>query len=264
MEPEREVPLNILGTWMNAVNAVYQVSATNMHHIWDEKIYSLPAYNVEIILTPLGDTEHDPPNLQTRFVIWTIQRLMLNCWVSRSWNRIVGLPKWQGQSVGAVQIWTQDPALITGRGNNTEDIVSTPVPTNNTLNTTGASSNDDGDLRFLFNFGDSRLDSNHVFLSALEGISVAAEEGLTSRCEKIFVRGNGVVFFELRSRKDRFGNLLLRFSHVREALHQSINYMFTSRRFAELYLTVLLDGRNIGEGSWQKWNPDLGNGTAQQ
>ena len=263
MEPEREVPLNILGMWINAVNTVYQVSATDMHHIWDDQTYSLLDYDVEIILTSLGDAEHDPPNLQTRYVIWTIQRLMLHCWRNRSWIRTVGLPTWQGQSVGAVQIWSQDPALIAGQGKNTEDIVSTPVPTNNTLKTPGSSSND-GDLRFVFRFGGSRLDSNHVFLSALEGISVAAEEGLAFRCEKIFVSGNGVVFFELRSKRDGVGNLLLRFSHVREALYQSISHMFASRRFAEMYLTVLQDGRNIGEGSWQKWSPDLGNGTAEQ
>ena len=250
--------------WMNAVNTVYQVSATNFRHVWEAQTYSLPAYNVEIFLTSAGDTEHDPGNLQTRFVIWTIQRLMLHCWVNRSWKRTVGLPEWQGHSVGVVQLWSPDPALNAGSGVKLNDTVISPLPTDNSLNSTSSSNNDDRDLQIAFESGNLRLDSNHIFLTALEGMGKAAEEGLNSRCEKIFVHGNGVVFFELRSKRDPFGNPLLRFSHVREAMHQSIAHMFTSRRFAELYFTVLLDGRNIGEGSWQKFHPDLGNGTAEQ
>ena len=264
MEPQEEVRLNILGMWMIAINTVYQVSATDFRHVWDEQTYSLPAYNVEIIFTSAGDTEHDPKNLQTRFVIWTIQRLMFHCWVTRSWRRTVGFPEWQGHPVGVVQIWSPDPALNTGSGDKLNDTVISPVPTGSSLNNTSSSNNDDAGLRVIFQSGDMRLDSNHIFLTALEGMGKAAEEGLTSRCEKLFVHGNGVVFFELRSKRDSFGNPLLRFSHVREAMHQSISHMFTSRRFGELYFTVLLDGRNIGEGSWQKWTHDLGNGTAEQ
>lgn len=263
MEPGQEVPLNILGMWMNAINTVYQVSATDMHHIWDKQTYSLPAYNVQFILSSAGDTEQDPPNLQTRFVIWTIQRLMLHCWLNRSWKRTVGLPEWQGQPVGVVQIWSPDPASIAGRGNNTE-IVNTPVSTNNNVNSTGSSSNDDGNLQLIFRFGATRLDSNHVFHTALEGMGSAAEQGLTSRCQRMFVHGNSVVYFEVRSKMDASGNFLLRYSHVREALHQSISHMFLNRRFAELYLTVLLDGRNIADGYWKRWNPELGNATAEQ
>ena len=267
MEPEQEVPLNVLGMWMNAVNTVYQVSATDMRYIWDERTYSLPAYNVQFILSSAGDTEHDPPNLQTRFVIWTIQRLMFHCWVTRSWKRTVGFPVWQGQSVGVVQIWSPDPAsLITGqRGNNTEDIVNTPIPTNNSVNSTGSSSsNNNANLQLIFRFGATRLDSSHIFLTALEGLAKAAEEGLTARCEKMFVRGNGVIFFELRSMTDVSGDVLLRFGYVRQVLKQSIDHMLLKRRFAELYLKVQIDGRDIAEGSWQRWNPDLRNATAEQ
>ena len=264
MEPEQETPLNILGMWMNAVNTVYQVSATDVHHVWDEQTYSLPGYNVEFILTSAGDTVHDPKNLQTRFVIWTIQRLMVHSWVTRSWKRTVGFPTWHGQSVGVVQIWSQDPISNAGSGNKNNDSSVTPGPTDNSLNNTGSSSNDDGDLRFVFRFEGSRLDSNLIFLTALEGMGVAAVEGLPSRCDRMFVMGNGVIFFQLRSKRDASGNLLLRYGHVREALQHSISHMFGSRTFAEMYLTVLLDGRVIGEGSWQKWIPELGNGTAEQ
>ena len=226
--------------------------------------FSIPAFNIEVILSSAGETEHDPKNLQTRFVIWTIQRMMLHCWVTRSWRRTVGFPEWQGRPVGVVQIWSTGPPFASGSGNKINDTVVTRVPTDNSPKNTSSSSSNDGHLLVVFDDGDSRLDSNHIFLTALEGLGTAAEEGLTSRCDRIVVHDNPVVAFELIAKKDIFGNPLMRYSHVREAVQQSISYMFSNRRFAELDLTLIVDGRTIGEGSWHRRNPDLGNGTAEQ
>lgn len=265
-EHAQDVPLNPLGMWLNAINAVYQVSATDMRHVWVKQTYSLPRYGVDIILTSAGEKETDQPNLQTRFVIWTMQHVMYNIWNMRVYKPFVGLPKWHGHSVGLVQIWKKEQASIGNVGNNTDDMNELVLPANRSSYATASPvPADTTGLRYTFEFGATRLNSENIFLAALEGLAEAAESGLDSRCAEFDTHGYSVVAFDLLSLKDQHGNPLLRYGHVREVLQRSIYHMVAARRFSALDVKVFLDGRLIAQGGWKDWTRRLAaNGTAQQ
>ncbi|KAL8871229.1 MAG: hypothetical protein Q9174_002897 [Haloplaca sp. 1 TL-2023] len=236
-----KTPLNPLGMWMNALDAVYRLSAAPMRQLWDDKIFSLPNYDVEILVNAYGETEKDIPNLQTRFVIWTIQQVMFNVWNDRWWTTVAGMPKWQGQLVGLIRIWKKEgpgPFAIV-RDEEVEGLNGTDV------SIVGA-----GRVEYKFLYGERKINSNHVFLAGLEGIGEAAENGLDSRCDHFAIPGYSLLVFELTSRKDQYGNSLLRYEHVRTALKRGIGQMVRDRKFLEMQMVVMQDGVDIGNGGW--------------
>ena len=240
--------------WANAVNTIYEVTGTDMERVWVDQTFSLPAYDVDVILTASGDTPEAAPNLQTRFVVWTIQHVMFNVWHLRMWKNVAGFPKWRGTGVGLVRFWKKggDVARGTAPANST-DLPAMSTETNLTLSK--SSSVAAGDLGFIYSFEGSTMNSNNIFLAALEGMGQAAEGGLSNRCAEFWVHGFSVVTFALTSKKDRFGNSLLRYGHVRMALQKTVFHMISYRRFGEMGLIVLLDGQEIAEGGWKKWTP---------
>ena len=240
--------------WANAVNAMYEVSGTDMERVWVDQTFSLPAYDVDVILTASGDTPGAEPNLQTRFVVWTIQHVMFNVWHLRMWKNIAGLPKWRGKSVGIVRFWKKggDVAGSTAPAKSTDLLA---LSTEQNLTLAKSSNVVAGDLEFIFSFEGSTMNSNNIFLATLEGMGQAAEGGLGNRCAEFWVHGYSVVTFTLTSKMDRSGNPLLQYGHVRMALQKTVFHMITYRRFGEMGLIIRLDGQEIAEGGWRKWTP---------
>ena len=233
---------------------MYEVSGTDMERVWLDQIYSLPTYDVDVILTASGDTPEAEPNLQTRFVVWTIQSVMFNVWHLRMWQNIAGLPTWRGKGVGIVRFWKKgaDFAKSTDPTNSTNLLA---LSTQNNLAFTNSSDVAAGDLEFIYSFEGSTMNSNNIFLATLEGMGQAAEGGLGNRCAEFWVHGYSVVTFTLASKKDRSGSPLLQYGHVREALQKTIFHMITHRRFGEMGLIIRLDRQVIAEGGWRKWTP---------
>ena len=240
--------------WANAVNAMYEVSGTDMERVWVDQVFSLPAYDVDVILTASGDTPGAEPNLQTRFVVWTIQHVMFNVWHLRMWKNIAGLPKWRGEGVGIVRFWKKggDVGGNSALANSTDLLA---LSTEGNLTLTKSSNVVAGDLEFIYSFEGSTMNSNNIFLATLEGMGQAAEGGLGNRCAKFWVHGYSVVTFTLASKMDRSGNPLLQYGHVRMALQKTVFHMITYRRFGEMGLFIRLDGQEIAEGGWRKWSP---------
>lgn len=230
---------------------MYEVSGTDMERIWLDHIFSLPAYDVDVILTASGDTPEAEPNLQTRFVLWTIQSVMFNVWHLRIWKNIAGLPKWRGTGVGIVRFWKKSGGVA--RDTNSTDLLAFSTEGNLTLS--NSSNVTAGDLEFIYSFEGSTMNSNNIFLATLEGMVQAAEGGLGNRCAEFWVHGYVVVTFTLISRKDRSGNPLLQYGHVRMALQKTIFHMISYRRFGEMGIIIRLDGQEIAEGGWKKWAP---------
>lgn len=251
---DQGTPLNPLAMWANAVNAMYEVSGTDLEHAWLDQTFSLSAYDVDVILTASGDTPEAEPNLQTRFVVWTIQNVMFNVWHLRLWQNVAGLPKWRGKDVGIVRFWKkgQDVAGSTAAANSTGFLA---LSTGENLTLANSSSVAAGDLEFIYSFEGSTMNSNNIFLATLEGMAQAAEGGLGNRCAEFWVHGFSVVTFTLTSKKDRSGNPLLQYGHVRMALQKTVFHMITYRRFGEMGLVIRLDGQEIAEGGWRKWTP---------
>lgn len=247
--------------WANAVNAMYEVSGTDMEMVWLDQTFSLSAYDVDVILTASGDTPEAEPNLQTRFVVWTIQNVMFNVWHLRLWKNVAGMPKWRGKGVGFVRFWKrgENIARSTAPANITDLLA---LSTEKNLTLTNSSTVAAGDLEFIYSFEGSVMNSNNIFLATLEGMGQAAEGGLGNRCAEFWVHGFSVVTFTLISKKDRSGNPLLQYGHVRMALQKTIFHMISYRRFGEMGLLIRLDGQEIAEGGWRKWAPPAAVGGA--
>ena len=251
---DQGTPLNPLAMWANAVNAMYEVSGTDMEKVWVDQTFSLSVYDVDVILTSSGDTPEAEPNLQTRFVAWTIQNVMFNVWHLRLWQNVAGLPKWRGKDVGIVRFWKkgQDVARNIVPANTTELLA---LSTERNMTATKSSNFAAGDLEFIYSFEGSAMNSNNIFLATLEGMVQAAEGGLGNRCAEFWVHGFSVVTFTLNSKKDPSGNPLLQYGQVRMALQKTVFHMISNRRFGEMGLIIRLDGQEIAEGGWKKWAP---------
>lgn len=233
---------------MSALNAVYVLSAFDLRRTWNKRSFSLPNYDVEVFVSPGGNTEGDAPNLQTRFIIWTIQHVMYNVWYNRIWKPVVGIPTWQGKYVGLVQIWKKGL-----QASNTLDAVTI---VGGRLNATDYSDiGAGGPVAYRFQYEGRTVNSNHVFLAALEGIGEAAENGLDSRCEHFFMHGYSFVTLELTSSKDQYGNSLLRYGHVRTAIKRMVFQMVSDRRFQEMAIVILQDEQLIAQGGFKVFVP---------
>lgn len=233
--------------WANAVNAMYEVSGTDMERVWADQTFSFPAYDVDVILTACGDTPVLGTNLQTRFVVWTIQHVMFNVWHLRLWKNVAGLPKWRGNIVGSVRFWKkgEEVARITAPANSADLLA---LSTEKNLTLTKISIIVAEDLEFMFSFEGSMMNSNNIFLATLEGMGQATEGGLGNRCAEFWVHGYSVVTFALTSKKDRSGDLLLQYGHVRMALQKTVFHMIIYRRFGEMGLIIRLDGQRKEAG----------------
>lgn len=256
LEHAQDIPLNPLAMYMNALNAVYLLSAFDMRRVWAHQVYTLRAYDVEVVIDSGGDTEGETANLQNRFVIWSIQHIMYHVWVNRKWKPVVGLPRWQDRSVGIVRIWKRglQPGINDiNPGNDTEavllsseDGLSGAVPS---LTAGG------GDIQYLYQYEGTTVNSNYVFLAALEGIGEAAEAGLDSRCEEFLMPGYSTLAFTFTSNKDEHGNPLLRYGYVRIALKRMVSQMVKDRKFHEMTMVILQDGQEIAKGGCKQWAP---------
>ena len=226
-----------------------------MRYVWVDKTFSLPTLDVEIILRAAGETESETANLQTRFVIWTIQHVMFNVWYNRLWTQVAGLPTWQGKMVGVVQIWKKlGSSVILSAQQEVED-----------LNGTDISIVEAGRVTYKFLYGERKVNSNNVFLAGLEGIGEAGEKGLDSRCDYFLIPGYSSLVFELTSREDQYGNPLLRYEHVRTAMKRGIGQMVNDRKFQEMQIVVVQDGIDIGNGGFSIIeSPPGGAATAKQ
>lgn len=260
-----DVMLNPLAMWMNAIQAVYELSAVDMRRRWEVLEFSLPAYDVAVILNANPDTEGGPPNLQTRFIIWTIQYLMLNVWTLRIWQAVTAIPSWQGRDVGIVRMGKKGlPSMTQGNhGNNTHHLLSI---SEDGVNGTDISLTVDRGIRYLFHYEGSPVQSSYVFLAALVGIGSAGEKGLDSRCERFYVRDNSVVTFDFTSSHDQHGNPLMRYGHMRVAMKRMVWQMVKDRKFHEMNMVLVRDdGQEIAQGGLKLWRspPALGAATEQ-
>ncbi|KAL9597096.1 MAG: hypothetical protein Q9219_005379 [cf. Caloplaca sp. 3 TL-2023] len=238
------LPINPLAMWQTALNAVYRMSAEPLRRTWPSQIISTSDSDIKVVLEPEAGK---PSNLQTRFVIWSIQHMMFSVWNQRLWRTVGGRPTWQGDKIGTILIWKPGTPTKDGLSNAREAAIS-PLTAYDNLEA-------GGNIEFKFLYEGTKIDSSSVFLAALMGIGNAAEAGLDSRCESFIAHGFSTTGFVLTSNKDEHGNPILRYGLVRQAIKRMVHQMVKDRNFHEMKFGILQDGKEIAYGGCRRITP---------
>ncbi|KAL8721179.1 MAG: hypothetical protein Q9181_007764 [Wetmoreana brouardii] len=175
--------------WQAALNAVYRLSTEPLRRTWPFHVISSLDSAIKIVLEP---DAINPSNLQTRFVIWSIQYIMFNVWEKRLYRTVGGRPTWQGEKVGTILIWKQRTSNDEGILNDNDTITTALGANEGTLMPLSAYKDIEagGNIEYKFQYEGTRIDSSAVFLAALMGIGNAAEAGLDSRCAQFIAHGS--------------------------------------------------------------------------
>ena len=181
---------------------------------------------------------------------------MFVAWNERKYRNVVASAKWRGRSVGLVSFWKRGGPSLPSNGTLIDSINNATGKKNYDSIAVAAADNLTGNAQYLSQYEGSTINSNGVFLAALQGLSEAAEEGLENRCGELWVHGYSIVIITFTPvATDRFGNPLLRYSHVRKAIKGMVFKMVADKRFQEMAMIILQDGQELARGGCKKWVP---------
>lgn len=238
-------PLNPLAIYMNAIDLMYRISTNPMRQTWLDGHWALPNYDVIIRYSSTHHSHDRDTLLQTRFILWALEKMSVALALDGKWKPFSGLVRWQGLDVGLI--------TFQKKGHNDLNTVKPTLVTNRTATLDLEDPSDVQDstrLVIRHHYQSRSLVSIGIFTTVILGISQAVEAGLDNRRDEVAVHGLSSVNFTLVADKDRFGNVQLKNNHIRQALKRTAFDMVAKRRFSELLVVLELDGTKIAEGGF--------------
>lgn len=229
--------MDLIGMYMNAIYAMYDLCLLDVHAIVARKDWSLPNYDIVI----------DMAGYKTFFAIWGLQRTA-DPLVREGLYPMVSEMTLNGQTMGHVAIRPRKKlggGLLEESHETITKIVSGRAP-NATL-PLGSIANLGAEMDIHQTFEGAKLNPQYVFSTCLKTMSSAARYNRGDPASEIsFVDG-----FALKSELDRKGEPLLKYRHVSKIMRAIADTMVKNDHFGEMNVELWKYGRRIAWGRLQ-------------
>ena len=239
------------------IDTAYYLSGLEQRRKWPLSSRSLAEYDLEVGFGPAPWMPQDPPQLQTRYILMTLQEIGVYVGVDKVWKPVAGVALWHGEVMGMVSVQRKVSSVSATRAQVRDEywdagmILPMKVGEMDHSNSSRVATPGELMVRYEFNETEAPLKSIDVFTLTINTLVTAAEKGLDSRCATFIERSAlfGLTVVHIIAHMDSYGNVQLRNGHVRTAMKRAVGIMVASKKFLPMKLWLSMDDVELARGN---------------